>query len=108
MRLSNSARQAEAATARVQEIEPNWRPGPSLYENIEGEIAANEHVVRQAQDRLNALERGKATPGPYAGESVVAPLGGGRPNAETQREINRIGRETGCHTCGTKDPGTPR
>ncbi len=44
-------------------------------------------------------------PGPYAGESVPA-TGPGRPNAQGQRDINRIGGETGCHTCGTKDPGT--
>ena len=26
--------------------------------------------------------------------------------ADERRAINRIGAETGCHTCGTKDPGT--
>lgn len=44
-------------------------------------------------------------PGPFADESVPA-RGPGRPNAAEQREINRIGQETGCHTCGTTDPGT--
>lgn len=44
-------------------------------------------------------------PGPFADESVPA-RGPGRPNAAEQAEINRIGSETGCHTCGTKDPGT--
>jgi hypothetical protein len=45
-------------------------------------------------------------PGPFAGESV--PLRGPqRDFTSTERaEINRIGNETGCHTCGTTDPGT--
>jgi hypothetical protein len=43
-------------------------------------------------------------PGPYAKESI--PGHPGRPTASEQREINRIGKEHGCHTCGSKDPGT--
>ena len=43
-------------------------------------------------------------PGPHAGESI--PVKPGRPTPAQQTEINRIGRDTGCHTCGAKDPGT--
>ncbi len=44
--------------------------------------------------------------GPYAGESIAArSTGRDFTNAE-RAEINRIGSKTGCHTCGTIDPGT--
>lgn len=46
------------------------------------------------------------TPGPFAGESIPA-RGPGRDFTPGERaEIDRIGSETGCHTCGTTDPGT--
>ena len=44
-------------------------------------------------------------PGPNAGESVpVGPTD--RPTKEEQEKINEIGDRDGCHTCGTKNPGT--
>jgi hypothetical protein len=45
-------------------------------------------------------------PGPHAGESIPA-RGPERDFTPGEREqINEIGRSTGCHTCGTTDPGT--
>ena len=44
-------------------------------------------------------------PGPYAGDSVPAGPSP-RPTAGQQGQINDIGNTTGCHTCGTTDPGT--
>lgn len=45
-------------------------------------------------------------PGPFAGESLPA-RGAGRDFTSAERaEGKRIFAETGCHTCGTKDPGT--
>lgn len=45
-------------------------------------------------------------PGEHAGKSVPA-RGPDRDFSKGERaEINEIGGETGCHTCGTKDPGT--
>lgn len=45
-------------------------------------------------------------PGPYAGKSIPA-RGPGRDFTPQEREqIDEIGRTTGCHTCGTIDPGT--
>ncbi|WP_437784545.1 hypothetical protein [Sorangium sp. So ce1097] len=43
-------------------------------------------------------------PGPFAKESI--PAHRGRPTASEQKQINRIMDKHGCHTCGTKDPGT--
>ncbi|PNQ76352.1 hypothetical protein BA950_07700 [Erythrobacter sp. SAORIC-644] len=43
------------------------------------------------------------SPGPNARESI--PAQPGRPTTAQQREINRIGNESGCHSCGTRDSG---
>lgn len=44
--------------------------------------------------------------GAYAGESIPARSPAQRFTVQERQEINRIGQETGCHTCGTKIPGT--
>jgi RHS repeat-associated protein len=43
-------------------------------------------------------------PGPYAKESI--PAHRGRPTAAEQRQVNDLMDKHGCHTCGTKNPGT--
>ena len=45
-------------------------------------------------------------PGPFAAESIPARSAAQTFTAAERAEINRIGRDTGCHTCGAKDPGT--
>ena len=48
----------------------------------------------------------KLVPGPHAGESIPA-RGPGRDFTQDERkQINQIGQDTGCHTCGNTDPGT--
>jgi hypothetical protein len=44
--------------------------------------------------------------GKYAGESIPARSPARNFTTDEREEINRIGGETGCHTCGTKEPGT--
>lgn len=52
-------------------------------------------------DAPNTLE-----PGEYAEDSIPA-RGPGRDFTPEERDaINEIGGRTGCHTCGTRDPGT--
>ena len=43
-------------------------------------------------------------PGPYAVDSI--PGHRGRPTAAEQRQVNELMERHGCHTCGTKNPGT--
>lgn len=105
-RLSAAEAQAREVLSRVRELDPRWRPSPSAYTTIEGLIESHRADARQAQSRLDELSRVGIGPGPHAGESI--PLDGpGRYITVQQRaEINRIGRLTGCHTCGTTEPGT--
>jgi len=42
VRLDVSAARARALTREVQRHDPNWRPTPSMYGDVEGAIRANE------------------------------------------------------------------
>jgi len=98
--------QAREAIRRVQELDPKWQPTPSAYESVEGLIGAYRSDARQAQERIYELQQVGIGPGPFAGESIPArgPERDFRVNERLQ--LNEIGSETGCHTCGTKAPGT--
>jgi len=98
--------QARDAVARVREFDPQWQPTPSISESVEGRIATAQAEAREAQARLSELARAGIGPGPFAGESIPARGPERDFTSAERREINRIGSQTGCHTCGTKDPGT--
>jgi hypothetical protein len=105
-RLTVAEARAQDALRRVREIDPSWKPTPSAYESIEGLIRAHEADAQQAQARLSELARVGIGPGPFAGELIPA-RGPERDFTAAERsEINRIGSETGCHTCGTFNAGT--
>ena len=57
VRLHHSSINAQGLTARVRELDPAWRPTPSLRSTIEGAIAAAEAEAVQAQLRLAELLR---------------------------------------------------
>jgi hypothetical protein len=78
------------------------------YESVDGLIRKYRADAQQAQDRASELGRMGIGPGPFAGESVSARGPERDFTAAEHREINRIGSETGCNTCGTLDPLTPR
>ncbi|MGH9928119.1 MAG: hypothetical protein ACREA9_02715, partial [Pyrinomonadaceae bacterium] len=44
--------------------------------------------------------------GEHAGESIAARSAARDFTAAERAEVNRIGSQTGCHTCGTTNPGT--
>jgi hypothetical protein len=92
---------ADGAIARVRELEPNWKPTPSAYESVDGLLRKYRADAQQAQDRASELGRMGIGPGPFAGESISARGPERNFTAAERREINRIGSETGCQTCGT-------
>jgi hypothetical protein len=97
---------ADSAIARLREIEPNWKPRPSAYETVNGLIEKYRADAQQAQDRASELATKYIGPGAFAGESVTARGPQRDFTATERREINRIGNESGCHSCGTREPGT--
>lgn len=105
-RLQAAEAEARDALRQVRQRDPEWRPSRSLTENVEGHIQAVQAEAREAQARLAELQRVGIGPGRFAAESVPARGPGRDFTASERREINRIGRETGCHTCGTQEPGT--
>ncbi len=57
--------------------------------------------ANSGKDRESTLR-----PGPNAGDSIPA-RGPGRDFTPEERDkVNDIGNDSGCHTCGSKDPGT--
>jgi len=74
-RLEDTARLAREAETRVREIDPSWKPEPTLSDptNIESRIERNENLTRQANARYaeHLRERyGEITP-----EGNRAPIG---------------------------------
>ncbi len=72
-RLDVSAAQARAVIREVQRHDPNWRPRPSIYEGVEGEIAANQSDALQAAARLRELGARELAPKPP--ETTLIPKG---------------------------------
>ena len=73
-RLAVSDARARDAVRRVQKIDPNWRPRPSLSEGVEGAILTNESVVREAEARLADLGLQSALPDQTSRE-IIQPHG---------------------------------
>jgi hypothetical protein len=99
---------ADSALARVRQLDPAWKPTPNSYDTVDGRIEAYRIEARQARDRIDELSRIVVGTGPFAAESLPARGPDRNFTAGEHREINRIGSETGCQTCGTPEPGTPR
>jgi hypothetical protein len=105
-RLAVMQGRADAAIARVRELDPNWKPQASLYETPEGQIEALRADAEQADARLAELARRGIGPGPFAVESFFARGISRSFRAEEIRRNNANGDLYGCHTCGTSNPGT--
>lgn len=54
-RLDITAAQARALVREVQRRDPAWKPRPSIYEGVEGQILANQSEAQQAFARLREL-----------------------------------------------------
>jgi hypothetical protein len=81
-RLDNATRQADAAVARVQQLDPNWQPTQSITNpnNAEGFIRAKEEMVREAEARFMALSQARQVEGfppqsPQTNAEVLRPRG---------------------------------
>ncbi len=106
-RLSVAQSNATEAVARIRELDPSWSPPQSAYQSPEGLIRAYQADAAAAQARASELAARGAMPGPFAGESIPARGPGYSITSQAREELNRIGSETGCHTCGRLNSGTP-
>lgn len=93
---------ADVAVRNVQRRDPNWRPQPRLYENIEGEIAANTSIMREAEQRLSALSqtvnvRGSFTPYGFADQTQCTAFGSAMCNGLAEAGI----RDASIHLRGS-------
>ena len=76
------------------------------YENIGGGIADFGMVAVIGGVKGAGEAHPTFGPGQYAGEAISARSTSQRFTVAERAEINRIGKTTGCHTCGTTNPGT--
>jgi general stress protein YciG len=63
-------------------------------------------VAVATRAKSDSPSRSTLRPGPYAWDSIPARGPGRDFTAAEQQAMNEIGRKHGCHTCGTKNPGT--
>jgi hypothetical protein len=105
-RLAVAEARWQDAITQVQALDPNWKPTPGIYETVEGKIADLEAQAQEAQNRLSELAAFGIGLGPFAGDSIPARGPERDFTADEREEINKIGAESGCHTCGSIDPGT--
>ena len=98
----------------------NWTNGLSMAANVVGLAvpvgtgfgpavrggAAGVDAARGTDKVSDAARATTLKPGPYAGESIPARSAARDFNAGERAAGNRIMKDTGCHTCGTKDAGT--
>jgi RHS repeat-associated protein len=66
-----------------------------------GEGTAQSNSAQKDTPKASTLE-----PGPYADKSIPARSTARDFTKAERAEINKIGADTGCHTCGTTTPGT--
>lgn len=106
-RLAEAELAARDAIARVWQHDPNCRPRPSAYETVEGLISARRADAQQARDKFIELQQHGIGPGPYFREGIPARGPERNFNSGERQEGNRMFYTHGCHTCGTREPGTP-
>jgi hypothetical protein len=105
--LAQSATARNIAVQAVRQLDPNWQPPVQVYSTPNGMIAANRAVEQAARLRIFEVVGGPMGIGPYAREWVPAPTSNRRLYKPERLEIDRIGRQFGCHRCGTRNPATP-
>lgn len=107
VRLAQSYSAMQRALRDVRKVDPNWKPPAQAYSTVEGLISANHSIESEARFRIFQLAGTRAEVGPYVDGWIPAPPTNRRLNRTEQSEIDRIGRKSGCHRCGSTDPKTP-
>lgn len=103
----------EAKLRTLAELEPNnkllttiqapdWRPRQSNIDQIDVEIIKARQRVPGAIDTAES----RIGIGPFARESIPARSGRRDFTEQERAEVTRFGYLYGCHTCGTRDPGS--
>ena len=93
----------------IRELEPNNRELSGI--TTRDWVPSDRDIARVREELLRAKARAagetSAIPiGPYARESMPATGPGRNFSVEERREVDRMGNQHGCHTCGTVTPGS--
>jgi RHS repeat-associated protein len=71
---------------------------------VAGAVDRAADVGRAVDHAADAAKGATLKPGPFAKESIPGHMG--KPTAAEQKQVNALMEKNGCHTCGTKNPGT--
>lgn len=99
--------QAVSDAAKVAPVDlPNASTSESLTAQFTLESAPESQLSPGAGSANGTSKYKTLEPGPFADGSIPA-RGKGQTFTQAERDkVNDIGYTSGCHTCGTKDPGT--
>lgn len=81
---------------------PDWRPRQNDIDKLDLEIVK----ARQRAPGAVDSEASGIGIGPFGREAIPARSGARDCTPQEREDINRLGYTYGCHTCGTRDPGT--
>jgi hypothetical protein len=105
LELGTRVRSATGRYGTVQGIQFVLQPQP-MYDLTVAEV----HTFFVSEDQWlvhNCGGNNLLRPGPYAPDASEAiPATGTRPTTSQQVQINALGEQYGCHTCGASTPGT--
>jgi hypothetical protein len=104
--LAAAEARAQLAISRVQEILPRWKPSFGFYDTINGRIEHAKSQAQQAESYYREMQNYGIIPGPFAGGSIPARGPERHFTAAEIRANNSHGAMSGCHICGTSNPGT--
>ena len=88
---------------------PLFEPGASLdadKPDLQAAAALGTIVSEQQADVPGRSRPSTLSPGPHADESIPARSPQPKFTREERTKMNDAGRKSGCHTCGSTDPGT--
>jgi RHS repeat-associated protein len=86
----------------AQDVAEEWFSGGAASVAIPEEDALEEEELAG----LAGEGDGITAPGPHSGKSIPARSAGRDFTSAERQAVNKIGKATGCHACGTTDPGT--
>ena len=104
----NALRSVEPKNSALTYVAPpGWIPEERDVSRVHQELLrARERAASNFEGTSSGASARGIGIGDYAGESIPARSPAQSFRVRERSEINRIGSESGCHTCGTANPGT--
>jgi hypothetical protein len=84
-----------------------WVRGGDQVLDAAADARASQRAVRETASEISSgTNASTLSPGPYAKESIPARGPGRNFTSEERAKVTGFGQKNGCHTCGSRIPGT--